>query len=40
MAMGRAQMSRQISMPPNKKRKVKKIVKLKKNAKRRLLQKS
>ena len=40
MAMGRSQMSRQISKPPNKKKKIKKIVKLKKNAKRRLLQKS
>jgi len=43
MAMGRSQMSRQISKPPSKKKKIKKIkkiVKVKKNAKRRLLQKS
>ena len=38
--MGRSQMSRQISKPPNKKKKIKKIIKVKKNAKRRLLQKS
>ena len=36
--MGRSQMSRQISKPPNKKKKIK--IKVKKNAKRRLLQKS
>ena len=40
MVMGRSQMSKQISKPPNKKKKLKKIVKVKKNAKRRLLQKS
>jgi len=43
MAMGRSQMSMQISKPPSKKKKIKKIkkiVKVKKNAKRRLLQKS
>jgi hypothetical protein len=39
MAMGRSQMSQQISKPPNKKKKKIKI-KVKKNAKRRLLQKS
>ena len=44
--MGRSQMSMQISKPPSKKKKKKKIkkiktvVKVKKNAKRRLLQKS
>jgi hypothetical protein len=37
MVMGRSQMSRQISKPPNKKKKIKKTVKVKKNAKRRLL---
>ena len=37
MVMGRSQMSKQISKPPNKKKKPKKIVKVKKNAKRRLL---
>ena len=39
MVMGRSQMSQQISKPPNKKKK-KKNVKVKNNAKRRLLQKS
>ena len=38
MVMGRSQMSRQISKPPSKKKKIK--IKVKKNAKRRLLQKS
>jgi hypothetical protein len=38
MVMSRAQMSQQISKPPHKKKKkIKKIVKVKKNAKRRLL---
>jgi hypothetical protein len=40
MVMGRSQMSKQISKPFGKKNKNKKIVKVKKNAKRRLLQKS
>ncbi len=40
MVMGRSQMSKQISKPFGKKKKNKKIVKVKKNAKRRLLQKS
>ena len=41
MVMGRSQMSRQISKATEQKRKkIKKIVKVKKNAKRRLLQKS
>jgi len=39
MVMGRSQMSQQVSKPPNKKKK-KKNIKIKKNAKRRLLQKS
>ena len=37
MVMGRSQMSKQISKPPNKK---KKLAKVKKNAKRRMLSKS
>ena len=37
MAMGRSQMSKQISKPPNKKKKIKKLIRVKKNAKRRLL---